>query len=119
MRKGFARTCLALSIVALAAGPAFAGTEAPRSEKTLKDAGLEFLSLLATIPYGAAKIGYAITGATVGGLEYAWSEGQSQPAQEIWESSMRGTYIITPEHLKGEEPIKFFGDISPTPQPSK
>ncbi len=119
MRKGIARTCLALSIVALVAAPAFAGTEAPRSEKTLKNAGLEFLSLLATIPYGAAKIGYALTGAAVGGLEYAWSEGQSQPAREIWESSMGGTYIITPEHLKGEQPIKFFGDTGPAPQPSK
>ena len=81
------------------------------------EAGLGVASFLATIPYGAAKIGYAVTGAVAGGLEYAWSGGQRQPAQDIWNSAMGGTYILTPDHLRGKKPIKFLGD-TPESEPS-
>lgn len=90
---------------------------ATRSEESLAaGAGLGIASLLATIPYGAAKIGYALTGAVAGGLEYAWSGGMKQPAQDIWHSAMGGTYVLTPDHLRGRKPIKFLGDTS-DPEP--
>ncbi len=82
------------------------------AESLVAEAGLGVASLLATIPYGVAKIGYALTGALAGGLEYAWSGGKKQPAQEIWHSAMGGTYILTPDHLRGRKPIKFLGDTS-------
>lgn len=82
-----------------------------RSDESLAaGAGLGIASLLATIPYGLAKIGYAVTGAVAGGLEYAWSGGATQPAQDIWDSALGGTYILTPDHLRGKKPIKFLGD---------
>jgi len=89
-----------------------------RSDESLaSEAGLGFASLLATIPYGLAKIGYAVTGAVAGALEYAWSGGSKQPAQEIWDSALGGTYILTPDHLRGKKPIKFLGD-TPAREPS-
>jgi hypothetical protein len=86
-------------------------------ESLVTGAGLGLASLLATIPYGLAKIGYALTGAVAGGLEYAWSGGAKQPAQEIWDSALGGTYILTPDHLRGRKPIKFLGD-TPEREPS-
>ena len=114
---------LGLLLAGLAPGhPAEAKSDEPQqsvrfAESLPVEAGLGVASLLATIPYGVAKIGYAVTGAVAGSLEYAWSGGKRQPAQEIWNSAMGGTYILTPDHLRGKKPIKFWGD-TPEPEPS-
>jgi hypothetical protein len=70
-------------------------------------AGLQAVSWLLTVPYGAAKVGLAVLGATVGGLTYGLSGGNLQSAEAVWTTTMYGTYIITPEHLKGEKPVRF------------
>ena len=93
--------------------PSATAVEAPASvtsEETFPaDAALGFASFLATIPYGAAKIGYAITGAVAGGLEYLY-EGRTTPAvEDIWDSALGGTYILTPDHLRGKKEISFIG----------
>jgi hypothetical protein len=55
---------------------------------------------------------YATLGGIVGGLTYGVTGGDLEAAQAVWESSMYGTYIITPDHLKGNEPVRFVG-VSP------
>ena len=72
---------------------------------------LGVLSFLATIPYGTAKIASATVGAIMGGLNYA--EGNERAAREIWTTYLGGSYVITPDHLRGRERIEFFGDRSP------
>ena len=84
--------------------PSPSGTSVP------VEAGLGIASLLATIPYAAAKIGYALTGAVMGGLEYAYAGGKTKDVEAIWNSAMGGTYILTPDHLQGKKGIRFFGD---------
>jgi len=42
-------------------------------------------------------------------LAYGFSGGSEQTAKNIWIPSMYGTYIITPDHLKGDKPIRFLG----------
>ena len=59
--------------------------------------------------YFPLKLAFAIGGGVVGGLAYGFSGGSEQTAKNIWIPSMYGTYIITPEHLKGDKPIRFLG----------
>lgn len=64
---------------------------------------------LLTPVYGAFKLAFAGAGAITGGLAWVFTGGDEDPAQQIWTASMRGTYVITPEHLRGEKPVRFVG----------
>jgi hypothetical protein len=59
--------------------------------------------------YFPAKLVYATLGGIVGGFTYALTGGDLDTAKEVWEPSFYGTYVITPDHLKGNEPVRFFG----------
>ncbi len=59
--------------------------------------------------YGAFKLVYAGVGAIAGGLTWLFTGGDKRPAQKVWDASLKGTYIITPDHLKGKKPIHFVG----------
>ncbi len=48
-------------------------------------------------------------GAIVGGFTWLFTGGDQEAAQGVWDTSLKGTYIITPEHLKGEKPVQFVG----------
>ncbi|HEU4685557.1 MAG TPA: hypothetical protein VFS39_13710 [Nitrospira sp.] len=64
---------------------------------------------LSTLLYLPLKAVFAIGGGIVGGLAYAFSGGNTDAAKSIWTTSMYGTYIITPDHLRGDKPIRFLG----------
>jgi hypothetical protein len=83
----------------------------PRSDDqgTPAGAGMQAASFALTIPYGAAKCAFALTGAIVGGLTYVFTGLDTNAAKKVWHTSMYGTYIITPEHLRGEKPVRFLG----------
>ena len=72
-------------------------------------AGMGAAAGLSTILYLPLKAAFAIGGGVVGGLAYAFSGGNENAAKSIWTTSMYGTYIITPEHLRGDRPIRFLG----------
>lgn len=76
---------------------------------TVSDAGLGVASFIATIPYGALKIAYAGLGAIVGGFTYLLTGGDIKAAEVVWTRSLGGTYVLTPEHLVGNQPIRFIG----------
>lgn len=97
---------LAIVPVGLAQGGATNSTE---EQGTAKGAGLQAASWLLTIPYGAVKVAFAIVGGVTGGLTYAFSGGNLDAAKSVWHTSMYGTYVITPDHLKGDQPIRFLG----------
>ena len=71
--------------------------------------GMQVASVAATILYFPFKGAFAIGGGIVGGLAYLFSGGSEQTAKNIWVPSMYGTYYITPEHLTGDRPVRFFG----------
>lgn len=79
------------------------------SRDTANEAGMGVASVLLSIPYGVVKVAYAIAGGVTGGLAYVFTGGNLKAAQSVWDTTMRGTYIITPEHLRGEKPIRFLG----------
>ncbi|MFM8551503.1 MAG: hypothetical protein ACKOCD_04195 [Nitrospiraceae bacterium] len=84
------------------------GAEDPTSGSA-KGAGLQAASWLATIPYGAAKVCFAILGGVTGGLTYVFSGGNLDAAKAVWQTSVYGTYVLTPEHLQGDRPVRFLG----------
>ena len=73
--------------------------------------------LIITPVYGAFKLAYAGLGALGGGLTWIFTGGDDRSAQKIWDSSMKGTYLITPEHLRGNKPINFVGPVYHQPNP--
>ena len=82
---------------------------ADASTGTPSGVGMQAASAVATILYFPFKAAFAIGGGVVGGLAYAFSGGSEQTAKNIWIPSMYGTYIITPDHLKGDKPVRFLG----------
>ena len=79
------------------------------TENTGTQYGLGVASFFVSIPYGAVKFVYATFGGIIGGFTYALTAGNEKAAKSVWDTSMRGTYVISPRHLKGEEPVRFFG----------
>lgn len=79
------------------------------SDSSASGIGVQAGSALATIVYFPLKLAFAIGGGVVGGLAYGFSGGSEQTAKNIWIPSVYGTYIITPDHLKGDKPIRFLG----------
>ena len=79
------------------------------SAGTAGDAGWGIGSILATCIYAPIKVTYAALGGVTGSLAYLLTGFNSDIANVIWAPSLGGTYIITPEMLKGNEPIRFVG----------
>ena len=73
------------------------------------EAALGLGSGLLTFVYLPAKVVYAVLGGIVGGFTYGLTGGNLETAQSVWDPSIGGTYVITPEHLKGNEPVRFYG----------
>ncbi len=76
------------------------------------EAALGAGSFFLTLVYTPVKLAYAILGGIIGGFTYGLTGGDLETAQSVWEPSVYGTYLITPDHLKGNEPIRFIG-VSP------
>ena len=74
--------------------------------------GLQAASWLLTVPYGAVKSAYALSGGMVGGLAWVATGGNLEPAKGVWVPSMTGDYIVQPENLTGEKRLQFVGPAS-------
>lgn len=71
--------------------------------------GIQVAGWAATVPYCVAKSTFAVFGGIVGGFAYIFSGGNAQTATAVWTTSIYGTYIIRPDHLRGREPVHFLG----------
>ena len=89
---------------------------------TPSSAGMQVAAGFSTLLYLPLKVAFAIGGAIVGGLAYAFSGMNEQAAKSIWDTSFYGTYVITPDHLQGNRPIRFLGVVdsndAPAPAPA-
>ena len=89
-----------------APGVSFAAEE---ESSPSNEAALGVGSFFVTLVYTPLKMAYAILGGVVGGFTYALTGGDLETAEAVWQPSVYGTYIITPDHLKGNEPVRFNG----------
>jgi hypothetical protein len=72
-------------------------------------------SVLASVIYSPLKVTYAGLGLMTGGLGYLLSAGRPDVANNIIYPAILGDYVITPGHLKGQEPVVFIGPPPPEP----
>ena len=100
------------------------GMVAPAQAGYLEDAGWGSLSALSNVLYIPAKLSYAVLGGVTGGLAYGLTAGDLETAENIWTTSMGGTYVLTARNLRGEDPIAFayYPEVKPlasaTPAPA-
>lgn len=114
MRNMFTKTVAIMMIVAfssLTVVPMGLAQEKSNedTENTGTQYGLGVASFFTSIVYTPVKLAFATMGGIFGGFTYLFSSGNEKAANSVWDTSMRGTYVITPRHLKGEEPVRFFG----------
>jgi hypothetical protein len=69
------------------------------SESLWKDAGKGTATAAANLLYMPAKLVYAGVGGLVGGLAYGVTLGDQKVAQNIWEPSVGGKYILSTNDL--------------------
>jgi hypothetical protein len=113
---------LVLSLCAISmVPPVWSQDTAPSSSEggSGSSAGMQAAAGLLTIPYFVCKSVFAIGGGVVGGLTYVFTGGNETAAKSVWTTSMYGTYIITPEHLQGDRPIRFLGVADSPDMPSQ
>jgi hypothetical protein len=101
-------------IALLACAALLWGTATPRiGQAAERHAATHFLlgagSFLSTVVYGTVKTGYAVLGSVIGGLAFALTGGRGDVARAIIQPSVRGDYVVTPEHLTMERPLIFSG----------
>jgi hypothetical protein len=101
-------------LIALTGSPAIA---ADTSETSPEGAALQAASWVATIPYGAVKVAYALGGGIVGGLAWMVTGGNTAVAKAVWIPSMTGDYIVLPQNLTGEKSLLFMGGSSDKSNP--
>ena len=116
MLKGIALA----SLVTLLSTPLYAqtaGTNSQPAEPVANELGWGFGAALASLFYIPAKVTYAGLGLLTGGLGYVLTGGRADAANNIIYPAVRGNYVVTPNHLKGTEPIYFVGAAPDAPEP--
>jgi hypothetical protein len=108
--------CLLLALCTFTIVPSVwsqGSTPTPSSEGSeggnASNAGMQVAAGLSNFLYLPLKLAFAIGGGVVGGLTYLFSGLNEKAAMPVWETSLYGTYIITPDHLEGNRPIRFLG----------
>ena len=74
--------------------------------------GLQIASGALSVLYTPIKVVYAVFGGFFGGFAYILTGGNEETATSIWDPSLGGTYLLRPEHLRGDESILFMGESS-------
>ena len=107
-QTGMRKLMTALLVVALLGAPSigFAG-EAAR--ETGREGGLGAAAALSSLVYGPVKLVYATGGLIVGAFAWAFTAGDTQVATKVFTRSLRGNYVVTPDHLTGERELVFIG----------
>ncbi|MFQ5684546.1 MAG: hypothetical protein ACE5HC_14900 [Candidatus Binatia bacterium] len=78
-----------------------------------EDLGYGVGSVVASLLYSPLKVTYAGLGLLTGGLGFVLSAGRADVADNIIYPAVTGNYLITPRHLKGEQPVVFIGSPGP------
>jgi hypothetical protein len=109
------------SFVAVMSTPLHAQTTAPvdqpPEQPVTQELGYGVASALASVFYIPAKVTYAGLGLVTGGLGYVLTGGRTDVATNIIYPAVRGHYVVTPNHIKGIEPIYFVGAPPESPEP--
>jgi len=99
---------LALGLVLTGQGTA-AGAAATSQENTPVEVGLGVGSVLGTVVYAPFKTVFCILGgiSSVGTLIF-----DPKMAGKVADTACRGTWVITPDNLRGKERVQFVGETA-------
>jgi hypothetical protein len=107
---------LALALTFAPASPAVAqdtyAGNGQNQESTWGQAGLGLLAIGSNILYAPAKVIYGGLGLITGRAGWILTGGDREVATRVYTPSLRGTYVLTPRHLTGDDPIHFVGSSS-------
>lgn len=98
-----------LSVAQSLSQPEPAPVEIDEEQQAGQNFGWGVGSVLASALYSPFKLTYAGLGLITGGLGFVLSGGRPDVANNIIYPAIQGDYVITPSHLKGEEPVIFLG----------
>jgi hypothetical protein len=98
-------------VVAGAAAGGAAGTAASAKEgQEEHHSPLTYVgTVLADVVYFPAKVVFAGAGALTSGVAYVLTLGDSSVSNNIWNASVNGNYILTPDMIEGKQPAHFVG----------
>lgn len=87
------------------------GVAVPQAARAefLEDAGWGTLTVLSNVFYMPAKVVYSVMGGITGGAALGLTGGDMDTANEVWVPAMGGTYVLTPNMVKGDDAIAFAG----------
>ena len=105
LRRGFITLLVAAAMMS-APSTAMASDSA---EVVGREGGLGAAAALSSLVYGPAKLLYATGGLVVGAFAWAFTAGDSEVASKVFTRSLKGTYVITPNMLTGDESVEFIG----------
>jgi hypothetical protein len=106
----FSPGCAPLLIGGAAAGGAAGGvSSAKASEQSDHSAGTYAGTVLANVVYFPAKALFAGGGAVTSGVAYLVTLGNRDTARSIWDASVEGDYVVTPNMIEGRDPVHFVG----------
>ena len=94
---------------AAAGGAAGTAVSAKESEKEDHSALTYVGTVLADVVYFPAKVVFAGFGAVTSGVAYVLTMGDSSVSRRVWNASVEGNYILTPDMIEGKEPVHFVG----------
>ena len=99
------RRTLALAVLAMLV---FGRPGAARAHHD-REFGLAIGAAASDLVYTPAKVIVAIGGLALGGITGLLTGGNTRAAYAVWVPAASGTFVLTPAHLEGAEPIEFFG----------
>lgn len=103
--RGRIRTVLLVVTFAVALYPASASA----ANSAGSEAGVGVGAALCSLVYGPVKISYALLGLVFGGMAWGLSGGDGEVLDAVMTPAVRGDYVVTPSHLRGEKPLQFIG----------
>ena len=98
-------------VVAGAVAGGAAGTAVSAKESQREQHGpLTYVgTVLADVVYVPTKVVFAGVGALTSGVAYVLTLGDSSVSDNIWNASVNGNYILTPDMIEGKQPVHFVG----------
>lgn len=94
---------------AVAGGAAGTAVSAKESEEEHHSALTYVGTVLGDVVYFPAKVVFAGAGALTSGVAYVLTLGDSSVSNNIWNASVNGNYILTPDMIQGKQPVHFVG----------
>lgn len=100
----------AVLVVGAAGGAAAGAATSAHSSQTGDHSAMTYVgTVLANVLYFPAKVIFAAGGAAVSGIAYVVTLGDEQASGEVWQTTVDGDYVVTPDMIEGKRPVRFSG----------